>query len=47
MLEDNLSHRLLAADIKNKNHKIKTSFVSPEGPEALANKTGINLMKFI
>ena len=27
-----------------KNDKIKTSFVSPEGPKARANKTGIDLM---
>ena len=30
-----------------KNFKIKTSFVSTEGPKAQDNKTGINLMIFI
>ena len=30
-----------------KNYKIKTSFVSLEGPKARANKTGINFRIFI
>ncbi len=30
-----------------KNFKIKTSFVSREGPKARADKTGINFMIFI
>ena len=30
-----------------KNYKIETSFVSPDGPKALAYKTGINFMIFI
>ena len=29
-------------DIKMKSHKIKPSFVSPEGPTVRTNKTGIN-----
>ena len=29
-----------------KNHRIKTSFVSPEGPSARPNKTGIDFMIF-
>ena len=29
-------------DIKMKNCKIKTSFVCPDGPKALADNTGIN-----
>ena len=33
----------LFADITMKNHKIKTSFVRPEGPKARANKTDIIL----
>ena len=38
-------YRQLAAcaDIRMKNYKIKTSFVSLEGPKARANKTGIIL----
>ena len=40
-------HRQLSVDIKMKNHNIKTSFVSHEGPNARANKTGINFMNFI
>ncbi len=40
-------NRHLSTDIKMKNYKIKTIFVSPEGPEARANKTGINFMIFI
>ena len=31
---------------ENKNYKIKTSYVSPEGPKARTNKTGINFMIF-
>ena len=30
-----------------KNNKIKTSFVSPEGPKARATQTGINFMIII
>ncbi len=30
-----------------KNFKIKTSFVSREGPKARADKTGINFMIFV
>ena len=30
--------RLLSADIKRKNHKMKTSFVNLEGPKSRANK---------
>ena len=29
-------HRHLSTDIKKKKYKIKTSFVSPEGPKVLA-----------
>ena len=37
-------YRQLSADIKMKNHKIKTSQVSPKGTKAQANKTGINIL---
>ena len=37
-------HKQVSADIKIYNYKIKTSFVSPELPEAQANKTGFNIM---
>ena len=40
-------NRQLSEDIKMKNYRIKTSFVSPEGPKTRANKTGINFMIFI
>ena len=40
-------NRQLSTDIKNKNCKIKTRFVSPERPNAHANKTGINFVIFI
>ena len=39
-------NRQLSTDIKNKNCKIKTRFVSPERPNARANKTGINIVIF-
>ncbi len=32
------------SDIKMKVYKIETSFVRSEGPQALANKTGISFM---
>ncbi len=40
-------YRRLSADIKMKNFKIKTSFLSLEGLKAQAKKTGINFMIFI
>ena len=36
-------YRQLSADTKIKNLKIKTSFVSPEGPKARAKDTGNNI----
>ena len=33
--------------VEMKNYKIKTNFVSSEGPKARANKTGINFMILI
>ena len=36
-----LYYRQLSADILMKTYKIKTSFVSPEGPKVRANKSGI------
>ena len=42
-----LHRRHLSADIKMKNQKIKTSFLSPEGTKARSNKTGNNIMIFI
>ena len=39
-------YRQLSADIKMKNYKNKTSFISPEGQKARAKKTGINIMIF-
>ena len=36
-------NRQLSADIKLKDSKIKTSFVSPELPKARANKTELDL----
>ena len=40
------SYKQLSA-VNIKNHKIKTSFVNPEGPKALAKKNCFNLMIFI
>ena len=40
-------YRQPSGDIKMKNHKIKNSFVSPEGLNAQAYKTGIDFMFFI
>ena len=40
-------YRQLSADIKMKNNKIKTSFVSREGLKAQADKTGIKFRIFI
>ncbi len=37
-------YRQLSAGIKMENYKIITNFVKSVGPEAWANKTGINLM---
>ena len=41
-----LAHRQLSADIKRKNYKIKTSFVSSKGLKAWASKTGIKFRIF-
>ena len=40
-------YRQLSEDSKIKNYRIKTSFVSPERPKELANKTGSDFMIFI
>ena len=42
-----LHFRQRSVDIEMKNHKIKTSFLSHEGPKAWSNKTGINFIIFI
>ena len=42
-----LYDKLLSADTKIKNQRLKPVFVSPEGPKARAHKTVINLMIFI
>ena len=40
-------YKQLSADIKIKNYKIKTSFVSTDWPKAQTNETGIILIIFI
>ena len=40
-------YRQLSADIRMKNYKINTSFISPEDPKAQDNKTGNHFMIFI
>ncbi len=42
-----IAYRQQSADIKVKNYKIKTSFVSSEGPKVWAIKTCFNSMIFI
>ena len=41
------NYRQHSTDAKIKIQKIETSFDSPEGPKAWANKTGFNLLVFI